>query len=110
MDVYNLTIAANMTKNCSPLSLVYCLRQCIVVFLLQFGIAFFFAREVTSYEDVQPFGIYKTFLRIVIPMLMAMKFSDELKSATKMLTFLKRMSYTSKYVNGRLTNIILASM
>ena len=25
-DVYNLTIAANMTKDCSPLSLVFCLR------------------------------------------------------------------------------------
>jgi hypothetical protein len=33
-DVYNLTIAANMTKDCSPLSLVFCIRQCIVVFLL----------------------------------------------------------------------------
>ena len=25
-DVYNLTIAANMTKDCSPLSLIFCLR------------------------------------------------------------------------------------
>ena len=51
-DVYNLTIAANMTKDCSPLSLVFCLRQCIVVFLLQFMIAFFFAYEVISFELV----------------------------------------------------------
>ena len=33
-DVYNLTIAANMTKFCSPVSLIFCLRQCIMVFLL----------------------------------------------------------------------------
>jgi hypothetical protein len=25
-DVYNLTIAANMTKDCSPISQVFCLR------------------------------------------------------------------------------------
>lgn len=33
-DVYNMTIMANMTRDCSPLSLVFSLRQCIVVFLL----------------------------------------------------------------------------
>ena len=31
-DVYALTIAANMTKNCSPLSLQFGIRQCIFVF------------------------------------------------------------------------------
>jgi len=25
-DIYNLTIAANMTKNCSPFSLIFCLK------------------------------------------------------------------------------------
>jgi hypothetical protein len=25
-DVYNLTIAANMTKYCSPVTLIFCLR------------------------------------------------------------------------------------
>ena len=49
-DVYNLTIAANMTKDCSPLSLIFCIRQCIVVFLLQIGVAYFFSREVMEYD------------------------------------------------------------
>jgi hypothetical protein len=44
-DVYNLTIAANMTKYCSPVSLIFCLRQCIVVFLLQIMVAILFSYE-----------------------------------------------------------------
>ena len=32
-DVYNLTIAANMTKNVHPASLIYCLRQCFLAFI-----------------------------------------------------------------------------
>ena len=33
-DVYNLTIAANMTKNCSPQELSFCLKQCVLVFFM----------------------------------------------------------------------------
>jgi hypothetical protein len=90
-DVYNLTIAANMTKYCSPVSLVFALRQCIMVFLLQVSVALAFSYEFTDFDDFQPFDIYKTFLRILVPMLMTMKFSKELYAATKMLTLLKRM-------------------
>ena len=109
-DVYNMTILANMTRDCSPLSLVFSLRQCIVVFLLQNMVAYFFAREILDFEEVQPFGIYKTFLRIIVPILMTMKFSGDLTRSMKMLTFLKRISHTSKYSTSRLTNIMLINM
>jgi len=33
-DIYNLTIAANMTKNCSPLALNFCVKQCAFVFII----------------------------------------------------------------------------
>lgn len=33
-DVFSLTIAANMTKNCPPIQLMYCIRQCVLVFLI----------------------------------------------------------------------------
>ena len=33
-DCYNLTIAANMTKSVSNESLIYCLRQCVMVFVI----------------------------------------------------------------------------
>ena len=34
-DVYSLTIAANITKNCSPTQLIACIRQCTLVFCIQ---------------------------------------------------------------------------
>lgn len=33
-DVYNLTIAANMSKTCSPQQLNYCFTQCFVTFVI----------------------------------------------------------------------------
>ena len=33
-DVYNLTIAANMTQACSPQEVNYALKQCVLVFLM----------------------------------------------------------------------------
>ena len=81
-----------------------------MVFLLQNMVAYFFAREILEFKEVQPFGIYKTFLRIIVPILMTMKFSGDLTRSMKMLTFLKRISHTSKYSNSRLTNIMLINM
>lgn len=34
MDVYQLTIAANLTKTCSPVALMFCLRQCFLCFII----------------------------------------------------------------------------
>ena len=42
-DVYNLTIAANMTKSCSPVQLTFCLRYCIMVFFIQALMAYYFS-------------------------------------------------------------------
>ena len=109
-DVYSLTIAANMTKFVSPVSLVYALQKCIMVFLLQILVASAFSYEYVKFDKFQPFDIYKTFLRVLVPILMTMKFSKELYSATKMLTFLKRMKGNRKHQRGRFINIMLSSM
>ena len=106
-DIYNLTIAANMTKYCSPVTLIFALRQCLMVFLLQVLVAFAFSYEYLDFERFEPFDIYKTFLRILVPILMTMKFSKELYAATKMLTFLKRMQGRANNVRGRFINIIV---
>ena len=99
-----------MTKFCSPVSLIFCLRQCIVVFMLQVMVAVLFSYEYLDFIHFQPFGIYKTFLRILVPMLMVMKFGKELYSATKMLTFLKRMEGQSNHSRGRFIGIYLSSL
>lgn len=88
-DVYNLTIAANMTKNVSPISLQFAIKQCLFVFICQVLVALFFAYEGLSMDFVQEFELYKTFLRVVVPVLMTMKLKKELYGATKMFTFLK---------------------
>lgn len=44
-DVYQLTIAANMSKECSPQSLSFCIRQCTLVFTIQFLVQLFFVWE-----------------------------------------------------------------
>jgi len=44
-DVYNMTIAANMTKTCSPVSLNLSLKFCIMVFLTQTTLAYFYSKD-----------------------------------------------------------------
>ena len=44
-DVYNWTIAANMTKNCSPIELNFCIRQCVFVFGLQMCLVYYFGKD-----------------------------------------------------------------
>lgn len=56
-DVYNLTIAANMTKNVRPESLIYCIRQCIIVFVIQMSVAWYFSFEVRFLSKFQTFKV-----------------------------------------------------
>ena len=50
-DVYNLTIAANMTNECSPASLMYCMKQCMFVFFLQVFVATMFSYEFRKCDE-----------------------------------------------------------
>lgn len=68
-DVYNLTIAANMTKNVNPESLIYCIRQCVFVFIIQMAIAYYFCYEVRFFENFQEFKTRHTVMRIICSML-----------------------------------------
>ena len=44
-DIYNLTIAANITRTCSPVQINYCLKMCVSTFLFQILIAYFFVKD-----------------------------------------------------------------
>lgn len=43
MDVYNITIAANMTQTCSPYEVNFALKQCVIVFCLHICVQLFWA-------------------------------------------------------------------
>ena len=42
-DVYNMTIAANLSGKCSPSSVIFSLRQCIFVFIVQAAVPILFS-------------------------------------------------------------------
>lgn len=50
-DVYNLTIAANMTQACAPLELSFCIKQCILVFVIQFMVAIYWTTDFLESDD-----------------------------------------------------------
>lgn len=109
-DVYNLTIAANMTKNVHPLSLIYCIRQCIFVFLIQIMIALAFSYEVRFFKDFQGFHPRQTFMRIICSMLIQLALNKELTKSIRMLTYLKRQRRRAGNTRGHYINIVLSSM
>lgn len=57
---------------------------------------------------VQPFNKYHTVLRVIVPVLMAMKVGGELNKALKVFTFLKRQKGSRKHLKGRFINLFLA--
>ena len=108
-DAYNLTIAANMTKLCSPQQLNYCIKQCIFVFFLQWLIAYFFLYDYVEMKDFQPLDPFKTPLRVCLTLLLLQQASSEMRNALKVMTMPKRMKGSRKHLKGRCVNLIIIS-
>ena len=70
-DAYNLTVAANLTKTCSPIEINYAVGKCYFVFILQLLISFFFWYDYKKMDKFQPVTpIYMTCVRIVFALLL----------------------------------------
>ena len=54
-DVYSLTIAANMTNEVSRAALIYSLKKCMMVFLIQIFVAVMFSYEFFELQNFQYF-------------------------------------------------------
>ena len=111
-NVYSLTIAANMTKNCSPTHFLYCLRMCIFVYVIQILIAVFFGWETLDFTgfNLKNFTPMHTIMRIVCSIFLQLSLNKDLKPTAKMLTFLKRQRGSSKNLRGRYVNLMLCFM
>ena len=71
-DVYSLTVAACITRKVSPTEYIFCLRQCIFVFVFQCSIATFFAYEELYFDafDTKIFSILNTIMRLICALLL----------------------------------------
>ena len=70
MDVYNIFIAANITKNCNPVELGFCLQKVILVFMVQILISIGFMWEYLTLDRFQPFNIMNTSLSLIASILL----------------------------------------
>jgi hypothetical protein len=68
-DVYNLTIAANISRECHPLEFYFCLRQCFVVFIFQIVLSYFDMFENFFTTNFQDFKFFHSFFRLLSPVL-----------------------------------------
>ena len=109
-DIYNLTIAANMTKNCSPAHLIFCIRQCFLVFFIQVMMAYFFSADYLDMTRFQPFLTELTILRIICAMFLQLTLRGEFNKGVMMLMFLKRMRQSGRHAKGRFINIMICSL
>jgi len=105
-----MTIAANMTKDCSPMSLIYSLKYCVLAFIIQLLIAWYFSYDNHSLDDFKDFSMLKTVIRLLCSLFLNIRFQGDLNSAFEVLIFLKRMKGHRKHVKGRLINIAVISM
>jgi len=70
MDVYNITIVANMTNALPPVVINQCLRLCVVVFIIQTTLAYHFFKDYAHFRNFQPFLMQKTALRLICSVLL----------------------------------------
>jgi len=69
-DVYNLTIAANITKDVSPVHLMNGIKTCFLTFLIQIFVYFFFVYDYLGFDNFQPFKPMETSLRMIATLLL----------------------------------------
>lgn len=69
-DVYGLTIAANMTKNCSPVQLNISLQYCMIVFMIQVSLSIYYSYDFLTFKQFQPFKMNNTCLRLICALLL----------------------------------------
>lgn len=105
-DVYNYTICANMTKCCSPLQQGFALKQCFIVFAVQFLVPLFFLTEFGFNDFTQP-ELTSTAVRLICGQLLHMIIYGEIKQALSVLRYLKYVKTAKGGKRGRLINIIL---
>lgn len=108
-DVYNFTICAYMTGCLSPQRKVFCLKQCIMVFMIQVLVPFFFLNSlgVNNYQEPKAEA---NAIRLVCSLLLHMKIFGEIKQALNVLRYLKYTKTAKGGKRGRFINIILCSM
>ena len=109
-DIYNQAIAANLTKEVSPVILTHCIKLCILTYFIQVLICLFFCYELLSFENFQPFYVMQSSLRIVATLLLHQSLYKKLQHSVKLLIYLKRLKKNKIYSNGRKINIMLCTM
>lgn len=97
-DVYSLTIAAGITRDCTPTEYMFCLRQCAYVFVFQMAIAYYFAAMELDFGlfSTECFNIWDTIMRLICALLLQIKLNKELKNAFRVMTYLKYQNVTPK--------------
>ena len=86
-DVYSLTIAASMFRECSPTEYIFCLRQCVYVFIFQMSIAYYFGyKELDlTFFNTDSFNILNTLMRAICALLLQLKLNKELKNGFRLM-------------------------
>ena len=70
MDIYQLTIAANMTKDVPAMHLTYSIKICIFVFVIQLLLIYSFGVEKFDFNEIQSFDNTYTMLRFLMCLIM----------------------------------------
>lgn len=68
-DIYSLAIASFLSREVSPANQASCIRLAGICFVLELGVMFGFTAEVYKMDQIKPFAILATSLRILCTLL-----------------------------------------
>lgn len=77
-DGYQLTIGANLTKDCSPVFLNYCIKLSFTIFMMQMLFGFLYLFEYKKFDQFQPIDGSLMAVRIVFSLLLHVQIGQEI--------------------------------
>ena len=70
VDIFNLTIAGNYTKEVPSQHLNQAIKLCTICFLVKTFAYFFFVYEYLDFKQFQPFDVMGSILRVIASLLL----------------------------------------
>lgn len=108
-DVYNYTMAANMTRCVSPIQRGFIIKQCFIVFGIQLLVPTFFILEL-GLSNFQELTTSSLAIRIICALLLHLIIKGEVVQSINILRYLKFSKTAKGGKRGRFVNIILCTM
>lgn len=112
-DIYQVTIAALLSKEVNPFWEALAIKAAMQSFILQMCVLMGLFYDFSDFSNMQPMNVGSSFLRVISTMILHEQIFIELQDVVKLMEYLRRMKTPKKkpdWQRARLMSFILCFM